>query len=65
MTRKQFKVEYRLIRHAGVRGMVAAGKMRVSEAAMTMANVDKEAETFWRKNRAVLLQTKPGELFAK
>jgi len=65
MTRKQFKVGYKLIREAGVRGMVAAGKMRVSEAAMTLANVDKEAETFWRKNRAVLLQTKPGELFAK
>ena len=65
MTRKQFKVEYQLIREAGVRGMVAAGEMRVSEAAMTMANVDKEAETFWRKNRAVLCHTKPGDLFPK
>ena len=65
MTRKQFKVGYKLIREAGIRGMVAAGKMRLSEAAMTMANVDKEAETFWRKNRAVLRHTKPGELFSK
>ena len=41
MTRKQFKVEYKLIREAGIRGLLAAGKTRLSEAAMTMANVDK------------------------
>jgi len=65
MTLKQFKGVYELIREAGARGMVAAGEMRVSEAAMTMANVDKEAERFWRKNRAHLKGMKPGEMFAK
>ena len=55
MTRKQFKVEYKLIREGGARCMVAAGKMRPSaRPAMTRAGVDKEAESFWWKNRANL-----------
>ena len=52
-----------MIREGGVRGLIAAGKMRMSEAAMTLADVDKDAENFWRKNRTTLKQMKPGELF--
>lgn len=50
MKRPEFMYRWQAMRKRFVQSAVDAGTMRVSEAAMTMANVHKEAKALWRKH---------------
>ena len=62
MKRKEFIAAYVNLRRKKCKALVKSGEMRASEAAMAMADAEREATSLWRRLRPAIMKMTPEEV---